>query len=74
MDIRWDESLLAWLIKQKGSSGSRRDWERLVDERLSPLLVERLPESREGPVRSLLIYWDGSRIKVEEVTDEERSE
>jgi len=74
MDVRWDESLLEWLLKQKGASGSRRDWERLVDERLSPLLVERLPESREGPVRSLVVYWDGSRIKVEEVTDEERSE
>jgi ATP-dependent Clp protease ATP-binding subunit ClpC len=74
MDIRWDASLLEWLIKQKGASGSQRDWERLVDERLSPLLVEHLPESREGPVRSLIIYWDGSRIRVEEDRAEERSE
>jgi ATP-dependent Clp protease ATP-binding subunit ClpC len=62
--LRWDESLIGWLVEQQNDYAEKRDWERLVDEKLSPVLVRHLPEP--GSVqKTLSVKWDGNNIQVE---------
>jgi ATP-dependent Clp protease ATP-binding subunit ClpC len=62
--LHWDESLISWLLKQQGASADGRDWERIVDEKLSPLLVRYLPEPGASKKTSLSVKWSGDKIEV----------
>jgi ATP-dependent Clp protease ATP-binding subunit ClpC len=57
--LHWDESIIDWLATKQDSSASQLDWERLIDEQVSPQLIRSLPpagEQRELHIR----YADGS--------------
>ena len=62
--LNWDESLIRWLLDQQGRRAGTRDWERLVDEKLSPLLVRYLPKPGESRKTSLSVKWSGDKIEV----------
>jgi ATP-dependent Clp protease ATP-binding subunit ClpC len=65
--LTWDESLINWLLSEQGSYANGRDWERLVDERLSPLLVRHLPEPGATEKPSLVVKYEGDKILVDVV-------
>jgi len=63
--LTWDESVIDWLLAQRGTCNSQRDWERLVDERLSPLLVDRLLDRRAKEGGALIVRVQGGTVCVE---------
>ena len=65
VDLHWDESLLAWFLNQEQDPTAERNWERLVDERLSPLLIRYLPQEGGKEARSLLVRYEGDGIRIE---------
>ena len=72
--LHWDESMIDWLMKQKSAYNNERDWERFVDERLSPLLIHQLPDSGDEEIKSLTLRCDGDTIQVDSLENIERSE
>jgi ATP-dependent Clp protease ATP-binding subunit ClpC len=61
IDLQWDESLINWLLDHKAEQASQREWERLADERISPLLVPYLdpPDDRKEAQALVLKSVDG---------------
>lgn len=76
LHVQWDESLVTWLLSRCADDGNQREWERLVDEEISPRLVAHLPDAGPdaGPPveKRLRVKWDGGTICVE-VNPAERS-
>lgn len=72
--LHWDESMIDWLMKQKSAYNNERDWERFVDERLSPLLIHQLPCGDAEEIKSLVLKYDGDVIQVDCPEQKERSE
>lgn len=71
IDLRWDESVIQWLLSQQRSCASERDWERLVDNHISPILVKHLPAPAQKEVRLRIIKEEGDLIRVEKESPEE---
>jgi ATP-dependent Clp protease ATP-binding subunit ClpA len=65
VELSWDDSLVAWLLREETASRNQREWERLVDERLSPLLIRYLPSTAGKEVRCLLVKCEGDEVLVE---------
>jgi len=65
LDLDWDESVIDWLLAQQGAQGSQREWERLVDEQLSPLLVPYLPGAGAKEVKLVQVRALGGTVSVE---------
>ncbi|HLV80213.1 MAG TPA: AAA family ATPase, partial [Chthonomonadaceae bacterium] len=55
LNIHWDPSLIEWLAGHQAADTNARDWERLVDERLSPLLLPYLPKGVARKAQGLAI-------------------
>jgi ATP-dependent Clp protease ATP-binding subunit ClpC len=66
LDLRWDETFINWLVDQKHLSSSQRDWERLMDDAISPLLVPHLPEEGAGKPRSVRVTRKDGATLVEQ--------
>ena len=62
--LTWDEGLADWLTAHVGPHPRSRDWERLIDERLSPLLVSHLPGPGDPTPKRLHIHADTDTINV----------
>jgi len=62
--LSWDSALVGWLDAQAKGRASARAWERLMDERLSPLIVPYLPQGNiQEPLR-LHIQVEGDTLHV----------
>jgi len=72
LDLRWDESFIEWLMTRQGAYTNPRDWERLVDECLIPLLIPYLPTASDQEVRLRIVRGEGDTIRVERDESEER--
>ncbi|UFP95164.1 AAA family ATPase [Gloeobacter morelensis] len=70
LELHWDDSLVQWLAGQRTAQSGPRDWERLVDERLSPALIEHLPFGEQ--VRSLVVRFEAGTIRTDDYQPEER--
>lgn len=68
--VSWDVSLLEWLFDQQEFQRNRRDWERLLDEHLIPLLIQHLPAPGGKEVKSLIVRCHEGQIIVEAVQPE----
>jgi ATP-dependent Clp protease ATP-binding subunit ClpC len=64
LKLYWDESLIEWLVAQKNIYNNERDWERFVDERLSPLLIHQLPDRDAQEIKSLVLKYEQGDIQV----------
>jgi ATP-dependent Clp protease ATP-binding subunit ClpA len=60
--LHWDASLVEWLATQQDSAASQIDWERLVDERVSPQLIRNLPPA--GERRELAVSYTNGAITI----------
>ncbi|MBI5834345.1 MAG: ATP-dependent Clp protease ATP-binding subunit [Armatimonadetes bacterium] len=59
LNVAWDDGVLDWLVN-KGHTGDLRDWERLVENQVAPLLIPYLPQADEGEVSlTLAVGADG---------------
>ncbi|MDR7418838.1 MAG: AAA family ATPase [Armatimonadota bacterium] len=67
LQLRWDETLVRWLAERDDVS-SQRDWERLMDETIGPLLVTHLAATTPGAPRALTVRWIDGRMQVEHET------
>jgi ATP-dependent Clp protease ATP-binding subunit ClpC len=70
--LHWDEGFIKWLLTQQSALANQRDWERLVDECLSPLLIPYLPTASDQEVRLHIVRGEGDTIRVERDESEER--
>ena len=64
IELHWDESAVQWLLGRQGALANQRDWERLVDEHLSPLLIPYLPAPGSKEVRLVTIRVAGGDVEV----------
>lgn len=65
LDLRWDDSVIEWLMTHQGAYATPRDWERLVDEWLSPLLIRYLPGAGAKERTSLTVRCERGEIHLE---------
>jgi ATP-dependent Clp protease ATP-binding subunit ClpC len=68
LELRWDETFVRWLVERANTAANRRDWERLIDEQIGPVLVAHLPATGTGKPRALRIAWKDGGMRVEEHT------
>ena len=71
--VTWDASLVEWLRAQQRGAGSQRDWERVIDERLSPLLLPHLPRAGSPETRALALRAEGGRVVIDAQPSERRT-
>jgi ATP-dependent Clp protease ATP-binding subunit ClpC len=64
LDLRWDETFVRWLVERERASANQRDWERLMDETIGPLLVPHLPHEGGRKARTLTIRWENGRTQI----------
>jgi ATP-dependent Clp protease ATP-binding subunit ClpC len=66
--ISWDEGLLDWLANRESAGADVRDWERIVENQLAPLLIPYLPHADQDDVELALgVGGDGQpEIRVAE--------
>jgi ATP-dependent Clp protease ATP-binding subunit ClpC len=65
VDLQWDESIVQWMLGQEEAREGGRNWERLVDEWLSPMLIQYLPSLDAGERRSVRVRWERNAVQVE---------
>jgi ATP-dependent Clp protease ATP-binding subunit ClpC len=65
LTLTWDESLVDWLATQQDATASQLDWERLVDERVSPQLIRNIPPT--GEQRALSVSYLNGGIMIAEL-------
>jgi ATP-dependent Clp protease ATP-binding subunit ClpC len=65
LEVRWDEALVNWLLAQHDVSAGKQDWEHLIDDRLSALLVPYVDEAVTGQVKVLCVTCQGEPAVVE---------
>jgi ATP-dependent Clp protease ATP-binding subunit ClpC len=68
LHLHWDDTFVQWLLERERLSNNRRDWERLMDETVSPLLIPHLAGAGIGKPRALLISWRNGTMQVEPQT------
>jgi ATP-dependent Clp protease ATP-binding subunit ClpC len=68
LHLHWDDTFVQWLLEHERSSNNRRDWERLMDETVSPLLIPHLAGAGVGKPRALIISWKNGSMQVETQT------
>lgn len=69
--VTWSADLVSWLQEQCGQSLTPRDWERVVEEKLAPLLIEHIPETLDDGTAKVVIESGESGPQV--FRTEERS-
>ena len=68
IQLLWDKTVLDWLLDQQETFRQQSDWERLVDQKLSPILVRHIPAERRESLLPLRVRAEGSEIIVQEGT------
>ncbi len=68
VNLHWDESFVQWLLDRYGAATNQREWERVMDESLGPLLVPHLPAAVAGTPQSLVITCKDGTVRVERDT------
>ncbi|MCC7479334.1 ATP-dependent Clp protease ATP-binding subunit [bacterium] len=63
LPVRFDASLVEWLLAQEKAETRRQNWERLLDEKIGPLLVERLSQGA-GEGDSLVVKFADGALTV----------
>ncbi len=70
VELHWDQTTIDWLSKQQDDYLSERDWERWVDEALSPALIPHIPRTGKGRSISVHVKIDNSKVVIEPIEQE----
>ena len=65
VNLKWDESFIGWLLDRHGASANQRDWERVMDVSLGPLLMPYVPGASVGKPASLLITCENGTVRID---------
>jgi len=72
IELHWDESLVEWLLEHQADRAGQHEWERLADERISPLLVPYLTPQEGKEVKTLVLTSEGGEVQIQvQHTEEE---
>ena len=64
IELHWDDSIVNWLLGQKVDRASQREWERLADEQISPLLVPYLAPADAKEAKTLILRSEGGEVQI----------
>ncbi|HOK53241.1 MAG TPA: ATP-dependent Clp protease ATP-binding subunit [Armatimonadota bacterium] len=64
VSLNWDKSIIDWILDAESGKATQRDWERLVDDHISPLIIQHLPLPGEAHSRSLTIRYQGKSVEI----------
>lgn len=70
IDLIFDDSLIEWLVTQRKVLSTKRDWERLADEQLSPHVIPFLSDSSKKDELSLLIKYERNALCIKKIKKE----
>jgi ATP-dependent Clp protease ATP-binding subunit ClpC len=59
-----EDSALSWLLAQGRMTTTQTEWERLIDEQLSPQIIPHLPAARPAHSLVLHVWADGESCRV----------
>ncbi|HPH95500.1 MAG TPA: AAA family ATPase [Anaerolineaceae bacterium] len=62
--LTWDSTVLDWLMTHKELDVNERNWERFVDEFLSPVIIPYLPTSDTTKEIRLVVKYEEENIKI----------
>ncbi|MBI5846560.1 MAG: ATP-dependent Clp protease ATP-binding subunit [Nitrospirae bacterium] len=62
LNLQWDGSLVEWLFSQRDDNAAQCEWERLIDDSLSPVLIPYFHKDGTLGNNSITISYDGQRI------------
>lgn len=65
VDVQWKDSLFDWLATHARGESGQAGWERLIDEQLSPVLIQHLPWASAKEVRSITLTYEGGTVRIE---------
>lgn len=63
--LHWDESLIEWLLTQEKYLSNQREWEKLVDEKITPQLISFLEHASSSNPRSLRVVYSSGNIEIQ---------
>ncbi len=64
MTVQWNDSVYAWLDARSGRANADEEWERLVDNDLSPLLVAHLAKRKSTEPVSVLVEYRDNALQI----------
>ena len=64
LHLQWDQSTIEWLMVHQENYRTEQDWERWVDNWLSPAIIPYLPKPGEGEIRSATVKMKEDRILI----------
>lgn len=71
IELHWDQTTIQWLSRQQEDYLSEKDWERWVDEALSPALIPHIPSSGRGESVAVNVKMDENKVVIEPMKLEE---
>lgn len=70
VELHWDQTTINWLASQQEQYLSERDWERWVDEALSPALIPHIPKKGKGKLVAVNVKMDENKVVIEPMNQE----
>ena len=64
LQIQWDNTLIEWLMEALSQGFSDSDWERWVDNILTPALIQHLPHARAAQKETVTVKIQDGEIAV----------
>jgi ATP-dependent Clp protease ATP-binding subunit ClpC len=64
LDLKWDTSLMEWLASCQKNFATERDWERWVDNSLSPAIIPFIPQPGWNKKISVIVKMNGQNIQI----------
>jgi ATP-dependent Clp protease ATP-binding subunit ClpC len=62
--VYWDESLVDWLLSKKDILNDQREWERFVEEHVSPVLISEAASGGERRGREVAVRYGAGGVEV----------
>ena len=70
VELHWDQTTINWLASQQEQYLSERDWERWVDEALSPAIIPHIPKKGKGKLIAVNVKIDENKVVIEPMNQE----
>lgn len=65
--LGWDESVVRWFAAKQAGTGHRRDWERIVDEQLTPRLLASMKEFPGNEAGQVVVTMKGDDLVLQSI-------
>lgn len=65
IQLNWEASLVDWLFDKRGEFFNERDWERWIDDTLSPQIIPYLSSLKDNELLTLRLGMSQDQVKIE---------